>query len=68
MPRVRIAVDPAGGVEATVEGVPGPGCRTLTAELEAVLGPAVLRRPTPERWQHAPAAEARRADAAEPPR
>lgn len=51
MPRLQFVIHPDGRVEATVGGVPGPGCTTLAAEAERLLGPAQQRRHTAEYWQ-----------------
>lgn len=59
MPRLTYRLHPDGRVEVSVSGVQGPGCHALTAEAEALLGPALTREPTPEYYETAPEAPPR---------
>jgi hypothetical protein len=52
---VIVEIDGEAGVTVRAEGVAGPGCRTLTAGIEASLGRTTGDRPTPELYQEAPA-------------
>ncbi len=53
---IEAYIGPDGQVRLSVGGVQGPGCLTLTEDLERALGGQVLARELkPESWQEAQA-------------
>lgn len=51
MAEITITIGPDGTTEVAVQGVAGPGCRDLTARIEAALGVAGERRLTTEYYE-----------------
>jgi hypothetical protein len=47
---LRYRIRPDGRVEELVEGLAGPACTTLTAAIEARLGPVVSSVPTSDHY------------------
>jgi hypothetical protein len=61
MSKLVFTIDAAGTVAVKVEGIPGPGCHTLTREAEDLLGPATQRERTRDYYQQARTAAPRQA-------
>jgi len=57
---ITVPRDPSKGTKITVEGHAGPGCKTLTAAIEASLGSTTQTHTTDEFNQAPPVAEQQR--------